>query len=121
MEFEISRTSMWHDKKPCEEAYKKQIIRIDERGFETFEEHNERLPRDKKWLEEGFNHKIIPANNKFDHQHIYREFNDEIWCIKINSLEELLALQDKYENIILSTSFKNNNIRELEIYDDYRE
>lgn len=33
MEFEISRTSMWHDKKPCEEAYKKQIIRIDERRF----------------------------------------------------------------------------------------
>ena len=24
MEFEISRTSMWNDKKPCEEAYKKQ-------------------------------------------------------------------------------------------------
>ena len=42
---------MWNDKKPCEEAYKKQIIRIDERGFETFEEHDEKLPRDKKWLE----------------------------------------------------------------------
>lgn len=121
MEFEISRTSMWNDKKPCEEAYKKQIIRIDERGFETFEEHDERLPKDKKWLEEGFNHKIISANNKCDHQHIYREFNDEIWCIKINSLEELLKLQDKYGDIVLSTCFKNDNIRELEIYDDYRE
>ena len=57
----------------------------------------------------------------YNHQHIYREFNDEIWCIKINSLEELLKLQDKYGDIILTTCFKNNNIRELEIYDDYRE
>lgn len=121
MEFEINRTSMWNDKKPCEEAYKKQIIRIDERGFETFEEHNESLPRDKKWTEEGFNHKIIEPNNKFNTKHIYREFNDEIWCIKINSLEELLNLQDKYGDIVLSRCYKNNNIRELEIYDDYRE
>ena len=121
MEFEITRTSIWGDEKPCKEAYKKQIIRIDERGFETFEEHNERLSRDKKWTEEGFNHKIISPNNNFDHQHIYREFNDEIWCIKINSLEELLRLQDKYGKIILGTCYKNDNIRSLEIYDDWRE
>lgn len=50
MEFEIDRTSIWNDEKPCEEAYKKQIIRIDERGFETFEEHNEKLPREKNGL-----------------------------------------------------------------------
>ena len=121
MEFKISRTSIWNDEKPCEEAYKKQTIRIDERGFETFEEHDKVLSNCKKWLEEGFNHKIIPANNEIDHQHIYREFNDEIWCIKINSLEELLELQDKYGNIVLTTCYENNNIRELEIYDDYRE
>lgn len=121
MEFEISRASTWYNVKPCEEAYKKQIIRMDERTFETFDEHDECLPRNKKWLEEGFNHKIMPANKKFDHQHIYREFNDEIWCIKINSLEELLVLQDKYGDIILSTSSINNNIRELKIYDDYIE
>lgn len=100
---------------------KKQIIRIDERGFETFEQHDERLSRDKKWLEEGFNHKIIPANDKWEHQHIYREFNDEIWCITINSLDELLELQDKYGDIVLTYCFENNNIRELEIYDDCRE
>lgn len=121
MEFQITRTSLWNEKKPCEEAYKKEIIRIDERGFKTFEEHNERLPRSKKWLEEGFNHKIMPPNEEFSTEHIYREFNDEIWCIKINSLEELLKLQDKYGNIILTRCFKNKNIRELEIYDDYRE
>jgi len=121
MEFEISRTSLWNEAKPCDEAYRKSIIRIDERGFSSFEEHNERLPRDKKWEEEGFNHKIIPANNEYDHSHIYREFDDEIWCIKLNSLEDLLKLQDKYGNLVLEKSFKNNNIRRLEIYDTWRE
>lgn len=118
MEFEISRTSLW-ETKPCEEAYEKEIIRIDERGFNNFDEYKERLHE--KWEDEGFNHKIIPANNKFNHQHIYREFNDKIWCIKINSLEKLLELQDKYGNIILGRCWKNNSIRSLEIYDDYRE
>ena len=121
MEFEINRASIWGDEKPCQEAYKKQIIRIDERGFETFEEHNERFPRDKEWLEEGFNHKIIEPNDKFNKKHIYREFNDEIWCIKINTLEELIKLQDKYGEIILGQCFKNNSIRRLTIYDDYIE
>lgn len=121
MEFEISRASIWDEKKPCEEAYKKQIIRIDERRFETFKEHDERLPRDAKWTEIGFNHKIVEPNDTFNTKHIYREFNDEIWCIKINTLKELLNLQHKYGDIILKRCYKNKNIGELEIYDDYIE
>ncbi len=120
MEFEIERTSSFYEK-PCEEAYEKEIIRIDERTFKTFEEYDERWGRDKKWVEEGFNHKIIPANEDIDYQHIYRELNDKIWCIKINTLEELLELQEKYGDIILSTCYKNKNIKSLEIYDDWRE
>lgn len=120
MEFVISRTSIWNEKKPCEEAYRKQIIRIDERGFKTFEEHDTRL-NEGKWIDRGFNHKIVPANKKWNYDHIYREFNDEVWCIKINTLEELLKLQDKYGEIILQKCWENNNLWELEIYDDYRE
>ena len=41
MEFKISRTSMWNDKKPCDNAYRKKIIRVDERGFKSFEDHDE--------------------------------------------------------------------------------
>lgn len=121
MEFKISRTSLWNDKKPCDEAYKKKIIRIDERGFESFEEHDTELSRDKKWLEEGFNHKIIPANKHIDHEHIYREFDDEMWAIEINTLEDLLNLRNKYGEIIVRTAFENPSISELEIYDDWRE
>ena len=121
MEFKISRTSLSSDKKPCDEAYRKKIIRIDERGFESFEEHNTKLPSDKKWLAEGFNHKIVPANKWCDHEHIYREFDDEIWAIEINTLEELLEFKRKYGEIIICTAFENPSINELEIYDSWRE
>ena len=121
MEFKISRTSMWNETKPCDNAYRKEIIRIDERGFETPEEHDERLPRDKKWLEEGFNHKILPPNKRFKTQHIYREFNEEIWAIKIDTLQELLNLFEIYGDLVIKTSFENDNVYEIEIYDDWRE
>ena len=121
MEFKISRTSLGNDKKPCDDAYRKKIIRIDERGFKSFEEHDEKLPKDKKWLERGFNHKILPPNEKIGYEHIYREFDDEIWAIEIKTLEELLELKRKYGEIIVSTAFENPSINELEIYDDWRE
>ena len=121
MEFKITRTSLWSEDKPCNEAYIKKIIRIDERGFSSFEEHDEKLPRDTKWLEEGFNHKIVSANKRCTHNHIYREFNDEIWAIKIDTLEDLLKLTDKYGDLVITTAYENNNIYEIEIYDDYRE
>ena len=119
MEFKISRTSMGKAKKPCDDAYRKKIIRIDERGFESFEEIKQKINED--WLAKGFNHKILPANEYFDHEHIYREFDDEIWAIEINTLEELLELKRKYGEIIVGTSFENPRINELEIYDDWRE
>lgn len=119
MEFEITRTSTWRYKKPCEEAYIKEIIEIDERGFETFEEFEDRLKE--KWVDKGFNHKIVEANKKFDTPHIYREFNKEIWCIKVNSLEELIDFKNKHGDLILSESFFNDKVNSIEIYDDYRE
>lgn len=42
----------------------------------------------------------------------------EKWCIKINSLEELLEFSDKYDDIVLLNFGK---IKMIEIYDDYRE
>lgn len=121
MEFKISRTSTWYENKPCDEAYLKEIIEKDERGFKTFEEHDERLSRDKKWVEEGFNHKILPANKCFDHEHIYRELKKDVWTIKIDTLEELLVFFKKYGSLIIKTSYENDDIYEIEIYDDWRE
>ncbi len=119
MEFKISRTSMWGENKPCDNAYKKKIIKKDERGFQTFEEIKEKINVD--WLSEGFNHKIIPANEYFKTQHIYREFNKEIWVIEINTLEDLLKLENNYGNLIIERAYENDEIYEIEIYDDWRE
>jgi predicted GNAT family N-acyltransferase len=41
--------------------------------------------------------------------------------IEINTLEELLELYKIYGNLVIETSFENDNIYEIEIYDDYRE
>lgn len=41
--------------------------------------------------------------------------------IEINSLEDLISLQDECGDIIIATCMFNNNIKEIEIYDDYRE
>ncbi len=121
MRFQVSRTSEWYGNKPCEEAYRQKIIRIDERGFETFEEHDKTLTRDKKWIEEGFNHAIVPANEQFKKPHIYREFEDYVWAIDIDTLEDLLKFKEKYGDLVITTSIKNEYINEIEIYDDWRE
>lgn len=119
MEFEITRTSTWGETKPCEEAYRKKIIRIDERGFRNPEEYKERLHED--WFAEGFNHRIVDPHGYYETEHIYREFDDEIWAIKINSLEELLELKEKYGDLVIENCFKNKSINSIEIYDYYRE
>lgn len=121
MEFKISRTSMWFEEKPCDKAYKKEIIKQDERGFKSFEDHDEKLLREGKWLEKGFNHKILPPNKRFEKEHIYREFKTKVWTIKIDTLEELLELFNTYGELIIKSSFENDNIYEIEIYDDWRE
>jgi len=121
MEFRISRTSIWTDEKPCEEAYKKEYIREDERGFASPEEFKEKLHED--WFSEGFNHRIITntKDNYINDTHIIRYFKDEDWFIKINTIEDLLKLEEKYGDLIIRTFYDNKNYKEIEIYDDYRE
>lgn len=121
MEFIISRTSIWNDNKPCEEAYKKEYIREDERGFANPEEYKEKLHED--WFSEGFNHRLITntKGNYVNATHIIRDFKDEGWFIKINTLEDLLKLEEKYGELIIKTFYENKNYKEIEIYDDYRE
>ena len=41
--------------------------------------------------------------------------------IEINSLEELMELQKDYGDIIIKDYFYNKNLKEIEIYDTYRE
>ena len=43
------------------------------------------------------------------------------WYIKINTLEELLAFENKYGALIISKDWDNQEEMQIEIYDDYRE
>lgn len=46
---------------------------------------------------------------------------EDIWRIKINSLEQLINLIKKYGTIIVGPYYENEEEMEIEIYDDYRE
>ena len=43
------------------------------------------------------------------------------WYIKINTLEELIAFENKYGALIISKDWDNQEEMQIEIYDDYRE
>lgn len=114
MKFIISRTSLWNDEeKPCEEAIKDKYIRVDERTIDSPEKFNHKYERD-NWFSEGTNHRI-------DNGHIKRDFEDEDWFIEINTLDDLIKFQQKYGDIIIQDGFMNPDIKEIEIYDSYRE
>ena len=109
----IERTSNWFDHRPCDEAYEKDYMRKDVRTLNSFEEYDNKFKDN--FHDIGVNHKI----NKDGY--IEREFEDKTWFIEIDSLEDLLNLQNKYGQIIVSRSWKNYEYMMIEIYDDYRE
>src|SRR5699024_10221117 len=88
MEFLVTRASDWSYSKPCDEAYQKDYMRKDIRTLKSFEEYDNRF-RD-NFLDTGINHKIN------DSGYIEREFEDEAWFVKIDTLEELLEFTSKY-------------------------
>lgn len=45
----------------------------------------------------------------------------ETWFIDINSIEELIALEDKYGELVICHCMYNKEVIKIEIYDDYRE
>lgn len=52
-------------------------------------------------------------------KNIYKKGDN--WYIKINTLEELLAFENKYGALIISKDWDNQDGMQIEIYDDYRE
>lgn len=120
MEFMVSRTSLCgSDEKPCEEAVKKPYIEIEERTVDDPVKigiyGGDAKKANSDWYGYGSNHRVEDG-------HIKRDFPAEGWFITINSLEELMAFQEKYGNLVLQKSYNNpSSIPEIEIYDSYRE
>jgi len=117
MKFKIQRISEF-SKKPSTEARSEEHGYIDWRTAKTLDEA--KLPKNKHWADQFFASGI---NHREEIGMIARILRDRSICvIEVNTLEELLRLNDKYGSIILRHEDDYHGIaRRLEIYDDYRE
>lgn len=118
MIFRIRRTSVWDPEvKPHEAAFRAFVPRYDIRTC-TEEEYNDRIRKQtchkdfsKPWREYGTEHTVDERG------YIKRRLPDhEVWAVKIESLEELLAFAGNGELVISGSEPPS-----IEIYDDYRE
>lgn len=117
MKFTITRTSLYGDEgKPCEGAIPCEVTIVERRTFKTPEEFDEKMSCfEGKWLEKGTNHRIIDG-------YIARDIGKkDCWAVEINSLEDLMALQRKYGDLVIETNWADEETPNIEIYDDYRE
>lgn len=119
MRYEITRTSR-HEGKPCEEAFRGELMNIDIRGASA----PHKIPAWRalgkegalaEWLKDGSNHRKING-------HIARDMGTRAcWFIDIPDLDALMALHEKYGELVIGTSFADYQTPRIEIYDDYRE
>lgn len=114
MKFVVTRTSQRNDEKPCEEAYQGTLVRVDMRNVRSPEQLTFKCDRE-TWYEKGTNHRLIDGC-------IARDFDTEIaWFVDINTIDELIAFNKKYGELVITTSFIDHESCEIEIYDYYRE
>ena len=114
MRFWITRTSVWSGHPGVEEAQLGIRPRYDTRTFKTFEEYDKRRFRDGRFLDRGTEHEVLPNG-----EGIRRRIEDkEAWFVEVESLEDLMALNQRYGNLIIST---HDVVPSIEIYDGYRE
>ena len=114
MEFKLSRTSFrCYEGKPIKEAIQKESTIIDIRTCKKFKEI---LEIDPEWLKVGTNHRK-------ENGYIKRDLDKRnIWTIKIDNLEQLINLINKYGSIVIEAIDGETDYNyELEIYDDWRE
>ena len=107
MKFMISRTSVYEDVAPCEEAYKANSIFVDQRTFKTPEEYDRAYNSPNYWISFGQNHRVTEVG-------IARDISTIAWCVDFDDLSELMRFVSKYGDCVL-------NDDSIEIYDDYRE
>ncbi len=119
MKFIVTRTSHCcnYETKPCDEAKEIEIPRYDIRRM-TEEEYNRKFGKEYGlWRSEGTNHTTINRG-----KWIKRQLGiEKVWYIEIKSLEELMSFQDKYGDLVLTRVCFNDEYKEIEIYDSYRE
>ena len=119
MKFKVSRSSEYGESKsPCEGAYQENFTYVQIRTLGSYQEFDDKFgSREGNWLSKGINHCINEMG------YVQREFPLGAigWFIEINSLEELMKFQKVQGDIIIKKCWENSSIKEIEIYDGYRE
>jgi hypothetical protein len=116
MIYTVSRTSLWNNEKPCEEAVERPFENWDIRKWSEERYDCEFGERQGVWKSKGRNHRITEEG------YIARQLDDVIyWSVEINSLEELEIFIKKYDKAVIQKGGQIRNILDIEIYDDYRE
>lgn len=76
------------------------------------------VTRTSHWSDEKPCEDCFPIKLKLNSEDVYRD----CWGIELNTIEELMKFKDSVdEALILRTSYVDDNIPCIEIYDDYRE
>ena len=114
MKFIISRASCWSDDQPCNEAVQEKLTFVDERHIDD--------PLKNSYIGQAWYTDEGYFNHRVENGHIKRDYYRNDWTITIDTLADLLALQDKYGHLILyNTTDCIECPREIKIYDDYVE
>ena len=115
MTFQIKRTSLVQDTKPCDEALLKAVKRVEKFRAVSYDKFKDIHGG---WFDYGENHRM---ENGF----IKRDVDENIWVLELETIDELIEFRNKYGNIILTehsfNSCDNKSYPILEFYDDYRE
>ena len=100
MKFIVSKTrvTLTESKKPCHEAMETDLTPLDIRDVKSLEEAKGKIWY-KDWLKEGDNHREENGTVVSD-----RKLKVKQWVIDLNTLDELLAFQGKYGDILVSDS-----------------
>jgi hypothetical protein len=113
MDFLVTLTSDYMgDNKPCDEAFRKAYVKTDVRGTDNPAKVPAYKGESTWWYSEGKNHRVEDGRIK-------RDFDAEHWFITANSLDELMALFDKYGGALISPVDSNPQVWMFQIVDDY--
>lgn len=102
-----------------DECKKVKGIRIDRRTTDAPEKipfyKGNKIEADNDWYGEGKNHRVVNGM-------IERDFDDEFFVIEINTLEDLINFQEKYEvnaSIGEKSRYVFNGVELYSFYSDY--
>ena len=115
MKFHVSRTSLYHEDPPCDEAFRDTYTRIDTRTTDDPGKVSSAKGKTAWWYDKGTNHRV-------ENGQIKRDFPGESqWAIELSDLDALIAFMHKHGSLVIETHWDDPDTVELEIYDNYRE